>query len=109
MGSSFRRELLHIFSERERFRRGEWDEHAATGGAAYLARDGLTRFDGVLNFQLCGFFPKSACDWDNRGNGDESRRHVDGRSQPSGGGVQRHLKSFDHKNSSPRALFLSAS
>jgi hypothetical protein len=109
MGSSFRRELVHILSERERLRRGEWDQHAATGGAAHPARDSLARFDGLLNFQLCGFFPKSARDWDNRGNGDESRRHVDGRGQPSGGSVQRYLKSFDHKNSSPRAVFLSAS
>ena len=104
MGSPIRRQLLHILSERERFRRGERNQHAATGGAAHPARDGLACFDGVLDFQLCGFLPKSARDRDNRGDGDESRRHVDGRGQPSGGSVQRHLKSFDHKNSSPRDL-----
>ena len=56
----------------------------------------------VPDFQLCGFIPQAARDRDNRRDGDERRRHVDGRGQPSGRGVQRHLKSFDHHNPLPR-------
>ena len=57
MGSSLHWQLLHVITQRERFRRGKWNQHAATGGAAHPARNGLTRLDGMLNFQLCGFFP----------------------------------------------------
>jgi hypothetical protein len=114
MGSSFRRELLHILSERERFRRGQRNQHAATGGTAHPARNGLTRFGGVLNFQLCGFFSQAARHRDDRGDRDKTHRDVDGRGQPSGWSVQCHFKSFNHDNPSdslswPRAIFLSAS
>ncbi|TKB88535.1 MAG: hypothetical protein E8D41_16210 [Nitrospira sp.] len=34
----------------------------------------------------------------NRGYGDKSSRHIDGRGQAPGGGIQCHLKSFNHRN-----------
>jgi hypothetical protein len=57
MGSSVRWQLLHILSQRERFRRGERNQHAATGGGP-SGRDGLACCDDPLDFQLAASSPR---------------------------------------------------
>ena len=108
-GASIGRQLLHIFTQREGFRRREGNQHAAAGGAPHLAGDGLACCAGLLGFQLRGFFTQAASDRDNGRDGDESRRHIDSRGQPPGWRVERDVKSFDHAIPSPRTVFFSVS